>query len=243
MMEYRLNFFIGLFSFLFVQGAAIAFVSTVFQNISTLHGWNLYDILFIYAIACLGRFIHQTFFDQLWVLGLYYVRTGNFDRLLVRPLNPLFHLISDKALNQDGLGQLVTGIAALLYTIPHLTIEWGFLNIFLLIIMVLSSGMIFASLNLLFATLSFWMMDSLPIMGATFQLSDFAKYPITIYPKMVSVLITWLIPYAFTSFYPADYLLHHTGIGYLTPFIACLLIMISYGFWKYGLTKYNSTGS
>ncbi len=40
-----------------------------------------------------------------------------------------------------------------------------------------------------------------------YSFSEFAKYPITIYGKFIQAIITWLLPFAFTSFFPAAYLL------------------------------------
>ena len=243
MTEYRVNFLIGLFSFIFVQGAALAFLFLVFNRVQIINGWTLPELLFIYAIACLGRFIHQTFFDQLWSLGYHYIRNGNFDRILVRPVNPLFHLIADKAFNHDGIGQLIIGSAALYYSSSELAIDWSISMIMLLIVMIVSSGLIFSALNLLFASLSFFIIDSLLLMNSLFVFSDYSRYPMGIFPSALSVMMTWLVPYAFTGFYPADYLLHQTGIGWMTPFVAIFLCVISYSFWMYGLNRYKSTGS
>ncbi len=245
MMEYRIDFLLGVLSVMLEQFTSIYFVKIVFDHIQQLNGWNFYEILFIYGIASTGRSIHQIFFDNLWTLGWQYIRTGNFDRLMIRPINVLFHLIADR-LHQDGFGQLIIGIIILATAIPHLPIHWGITQIFFLIIMIISSGLIFVAINLFYATFSFWMVDSLPIMWAVFNLSDFARYPLTIYNKSIRYLLTWLIPYGFTAFYPSAFFIHHSeyqSIALWSPIVAIISCIIAYAFWKKGLQAFTSTGN
>lgn len=245
MMEYRIDFLIGVFSVMLEQFASIFFVKVVFDHIEQLNGWNFYEILFIYGVAATGRSIHQIFFDNLWTLGWQYIRPGKLDRLLIRPINPLFHVVADR-LHQDGFGQLIIGLIILGTSIPHLDITWGVLQVFILIVLIISSGLIFIAINLFFATFSFWMIDSLPIVWAVFNLSDFARYPLTIYHKGIRMFLTWIIPYGFTAFYPAAYFIDQEGYKWFvlwTPLVAIVCSVIAYTFWNRGLKAFSSTGS
>jgi ABC-2 type transport system permease protein len=157
----------------------------------------------------------------------------------------LFHFIADR-LQQDGFGQLFIGIIVLGTAMPHLNTTWSFMAYFILVVMILASGFIFVAVNLFFATLSFWMVDSLPIVWTVFNLSDFARYPLTIYHKGIRQLLTWIIPYGFTAFYPAAYFIKGSGfknLALLTPFVAIVSCLAAYWFWKKGLRAFTSTGS
>ena len=244
-MEYRTDFLVGVFSIVAVQGASLVFVAVVFSHIQQLNGWSFYQVLFIYGVANTGRSIHLIFFDNLWTLGWQYIATGNLDRLLIRPINPLFHLIADRV-QQDGVGQLLIGLVVLVDAATHVHVSWSAGNLALLTVMVISSGIIYSAVNLFFATLSFWMVNSLPVMSATFNLSEFARYPITIYNKGVRFLLTWVIPYGFTAFYPATWFVRPEGYritALLTPLVAVVCSVIAYAFWKRGLRAYTSTGT
>ncbi|UZJ79966.1 ABC transporter permease [Fictibacillus sp. KU28468] len=245
MMEYRADFLLGILSVMLQQFASIFFVKVVFDHIQQLNGWTFHEILFIYGIAATGRSIHHIFFDNLWTLGWQYIRPGKFDRLLIRPINPLFHFIADRV-QQDGFGQLAIGVIVLGTAIPHLDISWGILDFLLLAVMIISSGFIFVAVNLFFATLSFWMVDSLPIVWAVFNLSEFARYPLTIYHKGIALLLTWIIPYGFTAYYPAAYFIEGKGYASFalwTPVVAIITCMLAYLFWNRGLKAFTSTGS
>ncbi|MBK9231455.1 MAG: ABC-2 family transporter protein [Anaerolineae bacterium] len=49
-------------------------------------------------------------------------------------------------------------------------------------------------------------MESIPVTRLVSELHEFAKFPLTIHQR-ISLLLTWLIPYGFASYYPASYLL------------------------------------
>ncbi|RUS43905.1 ABC transporter permease [Cohnella sp. AR92] len=245
MMEYRVDFLIGVASVLLVQATSVMFVRIVFDHIDVLHGWTFHQLLFIYAIAMLGRSIEHIFFDNLWVLGMEYIRPGNFDRLLIRPVNPLFHLIADRV-QQDGFGSLLVGLVVLFTSAPRLDISWGAAEVMLLLLMIASSAAIFLAVNLFFAAFSFWMVDSLPIMATVQGTSDFARYPMNIYGKGIRYVLTWLIPYGFTAYYPATLFMEGSGdrsIAAWSPAVAAASLTIAYLFWKRGLSSFSSTGN
>jgi ABC-2 type transport system permease protein len=184
------------------------------------------------------------FADNLWTIGMNYIRPGNFDRFLVRPINPLFHLLADRFCH-DGIGNFLVGAVLVAKAAFDLHILWTPLNFLFLIVAVLSSGAIFIALNLITATTSFWLVESIPVTQVIFNTHEFAKYPLTIYGKGISILMTWIIPYGFASFYPASYLLgREVGwMAWASPFVAGLLLLVGYRAWLFGLRHYSGTGS
>ncbi|MNW58214.1 hypothetical protein D3C74_360620 [compost metagenome] len=202
-------------------------------------------MLFIYAIAMLGRSLEHTFFDNLWTLGWGYIKPGNFDRVLIRPVNALFQIVAERV-QQDGIGSFIIGLIVLFTATPHLDIHWGASELIWFVVMVISSGIIFLAVNLFFATLSFWMVDSLPVMYAVQKTSDFARYPMSIYGKGIRFILTWIIPYGFTAFYPAALFIEDSGfqqVAIWTPLVALASITVAYLFWKKGLRSFTSTGN
>ena len=94
LMAYRADFILGLIGFILVQSVGVIFISLIFSAIPTLSGWSFYEILFIYGFAQIPRGIDHVFTDQLWIFSWKTIAQGEFDRYLVRPLNPLFQVDS-----------------------------------------------------------------------------------------------------------------------------------------------------
>lgn len=245
LMEYRANFLIGASSTVFVQTASLLAIWVVMSQIPNLEGWSLAEILLIYGLITLSKSINHMFADNLWTLGRDYVRTGSFDRFMVRPIDPLFHLLADRFCH-DGIGNFIVGLALVLIAASRLDIAWSPLHIAYLALMVLSGGFIFIALNLVTSVSGFWLMDSVPVTRVVFEMHEFAKYPLVIYPRAIGVLLTVAIPYGFASFYPAGYLLGRDVspiLAWGAPAVAALLMLFALSVWRFGLRHYSSTGT
>ena len=244
LMEYRASFILGAFSTIVWQGSSIAAVWVVMQKVPNLNGWSYNEVLLVYGFVTLTKSINHMFADNLWTIGRVYIRTGGFDRFLVRPIDPLFHLLADRFC-QDGVGNFIVGVALVAKTSIDLGIEWTFLKLLMLVVAVISGGFIFIALNLISCVSAFWIVDSVPITRLIFDNHLFAQYPLSIYPRAISILLTWVIPYGFASFYPASYLLGKEigNIAWFAPLIAAFLMFIGYRFWQFGLKYYSGTGS
>ncbi|ABX03087.1 MAG TPA: ABC transporter permease [Herpetosiphon sp.] len=244
LMEYRLNFFIGSISTVLFQGASIIAMWAVLRQVPSIQGWTLEQILLIYGLLTLSKGINHLFADNLWVIGRDYIRPGQFDRFLVRPINPLFHLLADRICH-DAIGDFIVGFGLVGYAMVKLQLPITLASISFIILMVISGGIIFIALNLITAATAFWIMDSIPVTNLVFSTNEFAQYPLTFYHRSVGILLTWLLPYGFASYYPASYLLGHSigWMAWLAPLIALVSITIAYRFWVFGLKHYGSTGS
>lgn len=244
LMEYRVNFLIGATSTIFLQAASLLTIWVVMRQIPNLNGWSFDEVLLIYGLITLSKSINHMFADNLWTIGRAYIRTGGFDRFLVRPIDPLFHLLADRFCH-DGIGNFLVGSVLVAKSSAALGIVWTPANLLYLVVAVLSGGLIFIALNLLTCVSAFWIMDSVPVTRVVFDNHLFAQYPLTIYPRAIGIWLTWLIPYGFASFYPASHLLgRDIGLlAWLGPVVALILIVAAYRFWLFGLQHYSGTGS
>ena len=242
--EYRANFFIGASSTIMLQASNLLTLWVVMQQIPDFNGWGFYELLLIYGLITLSKSINHMFADNLWTVGHVYIRTGQFDRFLVRPLNPLFHLIADRFC-YDGVGNFLVGLVLLATALAGLRLALTPQMLLYLLMAALSGGLIFIALNLLTCVSSFWIMDSVPVTRAVFDNHLFVQYPLTIYPKAIGLWLTWVIPYGFASFYPASYLLGKDvgALAWLGPVVAVVLLVIAYRVWLFGLRHYSGTGS
>jgi ABC-2 type transport system permease protein len=244
LMEYRMNFLIGASSTIFVQAASLATIWVVMSQVPSLNGWTLDEVFLVYGLLTLAKSLNHMFADNLWTLGRQYIRPGGFDRFLVRPIDPLFHLLADRFCH-DGVGNFLVGLVLVIRGFGAMHIPWSLANTAYLVVAVLAGGGIFIAINLITCVSAFWIMDSVPVTLAVFQTNDFAKYPLNIYRKSISVAMTWVIPYGLCSFYPAGYLLGR-NVGYMAwvsvP-VAMVMLFIGYRLWLVGLRHYGGTGS
>jgi ABC-2 type transport system permease protein len=243
MLEYRASFFIGAFSTILFQGAGLLTLWVVMRQVPNLNGWTLEELLLIYGLMVLARSLDHMFTNNIWHTGGY-IRHGGFDRFLVRPIDPLFHLLAN-GFTQEGVGNFVVGLVLVVSAGRPLGIYNSAFDIVYLVVSVLSGAVIFFSLNLITSVSAFWIIDSIPISSAVYENHNFAYYPLTIYPRVFTFALTWIIPYGFVAFYPASYLLGRDPGPLLLfgPVVAMLLLVIGYRLWNVGLRHYTGTGS
>lgn len=246
LVQSKADFLIGLCGFFFTQAAGIAFLYLVFGQIPMLEGWTLSQLVFIYGFAQIPRGLDHLFTDNIWMLAWRFAVNGQFDRYMLRPMNLFLQVIFEK-LQPDALGELLVGTILIISSLSRGIVIVDAGHILLFVVSVVAGAVIYTAIKLLFASFAFWMKVSGPVLYTAYQLADFAKYPTEIYAKGVRFIITWVIPFAFVAYLPAQYFLK-PGIRALETvgvecIIAILFFAIAYAVFQKGTHVYESAGN
>ncbi len=242
--EYRMDFLLGAGGLLLRVTCQLAVIGMVFRQVPVIAGWSYEQVLFLLGFSLLPRGLDRLFTDQLWIMARKLVQTGEFYRYLIRPVHPLFALLSERFLYPDGFGELVTGIAITWYAADRLELHPTAGQLLLAPLLVVCGAVILASIKTAFAALSFWTVTSFPALYAANQLGDFSGYPLDLYHPSLRWLLTWLLPYAFTAYVPASYLLSgRTGLLPWLPVVTAALAALALLVWHRGVDRYEMTGS
>ncbi len=244
-MEYKADFLTGAVSFLIDQAIGIAFIFIIFSQIPHLAGFTFEQIVFIYGFSQIPKGLDHLLADNLWSVGYFIVRKGDFDKYLTRPINPLFHVIAE-TFQIDAVGELVVGIGLMIYAAPNAGLYITPVSVLLFILVIPFATLIYTSIKIATAAFAFWIKSSGFIIQMVYGMNEFAKYPTTIYSTVIKTFVTYIIPFAFTGFYPALYFL--TGENPLfhiggVVLISVIFLTISLWIWKKGLSAYESAGS
>jgi ABC-2 type transport system permease protein len=245
LMSYRADFILGFLGFLGNQLLGVAFIGFVFAAVPSLAGWSFNEILFIYGFAQIPRGLDHIFTDNLWILAWRLVAKGDFDRFLLRPLSPLFQVLADR-FQPDGAGELVAGIAILSVAWSRLGLGTDPLRLALLAPAIAGGFLIYTAVKLSLASAAFWVKNSQGYLFAAYKVADFAMYPVGIFPGALRFIMTFVLPFAFTSYYPAAALLGRESIalGIFGSLAAGIAASALAGLaWKAGLRAYESAGS
>ena len=93
---------------------------------------------------------------------------------------------------------------------------------------------------------SFWIEDRIGIVPPVFNLMQFGRYPLTIYDGWIRFTLSFVIPFAFASFYPGPDFLRRPEFArefWAVPLVAALSLTAALAVWKSGVRRYHSTGS
>jgi ABC-2 type transport system permease protein len=249
MIEYKANFFIWLCFTIVYHGVALGAIWIILTRFPSLAGWDRADVFFLYALWMVGHTLNNTLFFTVGDIP-YQVQEGRFDRFLVRPLDPLFQVVSQPGQiwpDEFVVALIVFGLAQ---SFVHLA--WTPVTAVLLVSTVVGGAGIDAAVQLAVATLSFWVirLDALRWVVMSLE-NDFTRFPLTMYNRAVRVILGYVFPFAFMNYFPATLLLQKTAdgavfnplLGWLTPAVGAVWIGGAYLFWRRGLNRYQGTGS
>lgn len=244
LLQYRVDFILGASGFAVSVLTRALFIYLVFRHVPHINGWSFYEVMFLFGFSLIPRGLDHTFTDQLWELGRKLVQRGEFFKYLVRPVNPLYYLVSERFFYPDGLGEILAGIGIVCYAAGHLDIALSTPQLLAVLMLVISGAVIYFAIKLMFASLAFWTVTSLPAMNAAYQLSSFVKYPIDLFHPAIQATLLWVLPFGFTAFVPVTYILHgDTSLVWATPLVAAASALAAWLVWQAGLQRYDMTGS
>jgi ABC-2 type transport system permease protein len=247
-LEYRTNFLLW-FGFTFVyHGSAIAALWVMLNNFPSMNGWDFRNMAFLYALWMVAHALNSTFFSTIGDIPEW-IRDGEFDRLLVRPLDELFQVIATPG--QIFPDELLLALTFLVVATAanHIAVTFGFVA--LLALVVLGGALIDLGIALLISTVAFWFVQVDALRWIVLQLEqEFTRYPLSIYTRGVRLLLAFVIPFGFMNYFPASYFLHKAdnglglplAIGVFTPAIGIAFVVLAYACWRVGLQRYQGVG-
>jgi len=244
-LEYPANFLLTLLSISlsgFADIAAILLLTAAFESIG---GWNFWQVGFMAGLWRLAHSLYQALFLG---IGDHHdlVRDGGYDRLLTRPAHPMLQILAS-GFHLEAIGDLLPALTLFWLCAPHVQVSWTAGNLLFLGLVVVSGAVIEASVTLLMMTLDFWDPQTSKDWIVAALLYPTVRYPLAIYGPVLASFLTFVFPFGFIAYYPAQHFLQlgaQSGLlPYLSPLVALISASIALGFWSFGLKHYQSTGS
>lgn len=243
-MQYKMSFLLSTIGQFLVSFSVFLGIYFMFERFSSVEGYTYEEVLLCFGIMLLEFSIAEMAvrgFDQFSSL----VRTGEFDRVLVRPRSSVLQVLGSK-FELTRIGRIFQGIVIFVYAINVADISWDSWKILTVLFMLVGGVALFSGLFLIYAALCFFTLEGLEFMNVfTDGGREFGRYPVGIYGKRMLQFCTFIIPYALVQYYPALYLMgREDGIGYVfVPLLACLFLIPCYILWRIGVRHYQSSGS
>jgi len=223
-------------------------IQIVIANFGSLNGWSFNQVAFLYGIASMSHGLSMVLFIQTWSIQ-YLVTEGEFDRLLLRPLN-IFYQFSVMEFNLIGFTDLIPAVCILFYGCSAVGFYPSFLNVIKLLAAIAGATLIRGAVYLATCSIAFWTKRS-PFVELDNKVIYYTSmYPMSIYPMYFQIVFTYIIPLGFISFYPASELLQKStdiilpgNLCLASLLVGIVVYIIGYTIFKKGLSRYESSGS
>ena len=244
-MAYRVDFVIDVSANLFSMAVQLSVLTAIFSKIDALRGWSFEQVLFIYGFSLLPLGLFNIVSINLYRFAERYIAEGNFDRVLLRPINALAQIMFE-SFNVSGLNELLLGSGIMIYAGAKLGMSFGLLDALALLLLAGTAALIYVGVFLGLTSVSFWHEDRMGLAPPVYNIIRFSRYPITIFGSAVRIFLTFVLPFAWVAFYPATHFVgseEFQDYAFFTPLVGIAVFGLAYTIWKRGVREYASTGS
>jgi ABC-2 type transport system permease protein len=243
-LAYRADTVINILLNLMWLGWELLSLNIIFSNTKTLGGWGPGELI---ALLGVFRLVNMLMAALLWPATEKFnasVRDGSLDYTLLQPANSLF-LVSFSRITVWRIWDLVLALILVgvgINMAGDVTTPLSLLGFFAL---TLSGALVIYSLWIVLIALTFWFTkfdNNVTILQA---LLDSGRYPSTVYPIWLRVIVTFIIPIAVATTIPLQALRGELGGWQVLLFlgIGAASFLLAWQVWKYGVRRYSGASS
>lgn len=235
-----------------LAATAIEIVSiwALFDRFGAVKGWSLGEVMFFYALINISFSVADFVTRGFDVFGTDFVRTGDFDRLLLRPRPTALQLVGHD-FRVSRFGRFLQAAVILGVATESLQFAWTPENVALAFWTIAGGTAFFVALFVLQAAMSFWTIESLEVVNALTYGGVYAgQFPLGLYARWFRTFLTFVVPLACVAYYPVLAILGRSDpLGApdwllpIAPAAGFAFLALSLLAWRHGVSKYMSTGS
>lgn len=248
--QYRVDAVLRSLAVFLRESTGVIVIYFTLLKFDDLNGWNIHELLFLYSLLFLTYGIMIIFFTGLRDFGRT-VRSGNFDRFILRPRGLLFQLIFANADWFAAVGHGGLGLVLFVVSAGRVGVIWNLKTVVYYLLAVAGGVLIQGAVFLFLATLNIYLLETGSLKELLYyNMRKFAGYPISIFHKAVQFILIYVMPFAFVNYFPAQYLLHKEDMAgypraflYLTPAVGVGMYLLAYLFWRFSVRYYKSSGN
>lgn len=243
-LAYRVDTVVNLLVNLMWLGWELLSLSIIFSNTATLGGWGPGELI---ALLGVFRLINTLMAALIWPNTERFnasVRDGSFDYLLLQPVNSLFQ-VSFARLTVWRAWDLALALVLIVAGIGLSGQSATPAGVAGFVVLAASGAVVIYSLWIVLIALTFWFTkfdNNVTILQA---LLDTGRYPATVYPTWLRVIVTFIIPIAVATTVPLQALRGELSPAQVAAFLAvgAASFLAASQVWKYGVRRYSGASS
>jgi ABC-2 type transport system permease protein len=243
-LAYRADTVVNILLNLMWLGWELLALSIIFNNTETIGGWGFGELI---ALLGVFRLVHTLMIALIWPNTEKFnqsIRDGSMDYTLLQPVNSMF-LVTFSRITIWRAWDLVLAAILIIVGINISGDTTTPLSILTFLLLTISGGIIIYSLWIVLISLTFWFTkfdNNVTILQA---LLDAGRYPVTVYPVWLRILVTFVIPIAVATTVPLQGLRGDLNLGrvFMYIVIGAVSFLIASQVWKQGLKQYSGASS
>ena len=219
-------------------------LNIIFGNTTTLGGWGFGELISLLGVF---RLVNTFMIALIWPNTEKFnqsIRDGSMDYTILQPVNSLF-LVTFSRMSVWRIWDLVLAVVLIVAGINISGDITTPLSILTFLLLTVSGTIVLYSLWIVLIALTFWFTkfdNNVTILQA---LLDSGRYPVTVYPVWLRIIVTFIIPIAVATTVPLQGLRGDLDLLRVLMFlgISTVSFLIASRVWKAGLKQYSGASS
>ncbi len=243
-LAYRADTVVNILLNLMWLGWELLGLRIIFSNTDNIAGWGLGELI---ALLGVFRLVHTLMAALIWPNTEKFnqsIRDGSMDYTLLQPVSSMF-LITFSRITIWRLWDLILAIVLIVVGVNMSGGTTTPLDLLTFILLTISGAVVIYSLWIVLIALTFWFTkfdNNVTILQA---LVDAGRYPATVYPAWLQIIVTFIIPIAVATTVPLQGLRGELTLSRVLLFlvVAGISFLIASLVWKRGLKQYSGASS
>lgn len=218
----------------------------MFSRFGSIGTWTVERIVLIYAMAVTSFGLAETFCRGFDYFPWRMIRTGDFDRVLLRPRS-LYIQIAGSYFHIHRLSRVIGGTAAIAWCLWKQGVRLDAVNTAVIALALAGGFLAYSGVFIMTSGIAFFTIQGLDwiyiFTNASYQVT---RCPIDYMPKVLRNLFTFFMPVLVVSYYPASAVCGW-GESYFAGLLALpaglAFLAFSTIVWRFGVRHYKSTGN
>ncbi|MEN9562846.1 MAG: hypothetical protein RIR73_1090 [Chloroflexota bacterium] len=243
-LAYRADTIVNILLNLMWLGWELLSLNIIFNNTDTLGGWGLGELI---ALLGVFRLVNTMMIALIWPNTEKFnqsIRDGSMDYTILQPVNSMF-LVTFSRITVWRIWDLALAVVLIVVGVNMAGEVTSAPQILTFILLAISGMIVIYSLWIVLIALTFWFVkfdNNVTILQA---LMDSGRYPATVYPAWLRIIVTFIIPIAVATTIPLQALRGELTVMQIFIFLGVSLasFVIASQVWKSGLKQYSGASS
>ncbi len=243
-LAYRADTVVSILLNLMWLGWELLSLGIIFSNTQTIGGWGFGELIGLLGVF---RLVHTLMMALIWPNTEKFnqsIRDGSMDYTLLQPVNSMF-LVTFSRITIWRAWDLALSIALIVVGVKLAGDVATPLSILTFLVLTVSGAIVVYSLWIVLIALTFWFTkfdNNVTILDA---LLAAGRYPVTVYPVWLQILVTFVIPVAVATTVPLQALRGELDLSRALMFFAIGIasFLVASQVWKRGLKQYSGASS
>jgi len=222
---------------------SLLFLLLIKEQVTTVGGYTNDEMVVFFLTYQLIDVTSQSILRNVYQFGSQ-VKSGELDFLLIKPLNPLFRILTDKPDINDLLFLFPMTIGSA-YLLSTLSLSITPLSAVLFAVLFINGLILALALHIFIVAIAVSIVEIEGVVWLYRDITALGRFPVTIYHESLRLALFFLVPIGLMTTVPAQVLLN-TKLSVSLPLVFVITgatLILSVLFWKYSLKKYSSASS